>query len=193
MIKQQRLCPQGVGARYVEWLVWPGVPPYSLRVRGWGTWVPARWTRVPNTRGEGEGKEKVYICIQWYVSRASSKEFCQFNKASMHKRVFLCKYRKDSLSSYISDALSEIEPLDDSEQNIELHQVKTSKLNTSNYYIVHNIVWWKHFIGIYTCLFNWWLVKISYSKISIILDNPWRDSEINWSNCNGKTKSVWPL
>lgn len=43
----------------------------------------------------------------------------------MHKRVFLCKYRKDSLSSYISDALSEIEPLDDSEQNIELHQVQT--------------------------------------------------------------------
>ncbi|XP_061164225.1 uncharacterized protein LOC133173256 [Saccostrea echinata] len=33
------------------------------------------------------------------------------------------KKRKDSLSSYISDALSEIEPLDDSEQNIELHQI----------------------------------------------------------------------
>ncbi|XP_078324094.1 uncharacterized protein LOC111124594 isoform X6 [Crassostrea virginica] len=33
------------------------------------------------------------------------------------------KKRKDSLSSYISDALSEIEPLDDSEQNLELHQI----------------------------------------------------------------------
>ncbi|XP_056011741.1 uncharacterized protein LOC125682590 isoform X3 [Ostrea edulis] len=33
------------------------------------------------------------------------------------------KKRKDSLSSYISDALTEIEPLDDSEQNIELHQI----------------------------------------------------------------------
>lgn len=48
----------------------------------------------------------------------------------MHKHVpvFLCKFRKDSLSSYISDALSEIEPLDDSEQNIELHQVNTYQI-----------------------------------------------------------------
>lgn len=68
--------------------------------------------------------------------------------ASMHKHVpvFLCKYRKDSLSSYISDALSEIEPLDDSEQNIELHQVNTYQIlyliyyGSSDYYIVHNMV-----------------------------------------------------
>lgn len=66
----------------------------------------------------------------------------------MHKHVpvFLCKYRKDSLSSYISDALSEIEPLDDSEQNIELHQVNTYQIlyliyyGSSDYYIVHNMV-----------------------------------------------------
>lgn len=123
----------------------------------------------------------------------------------MHKHVpvFLCKYRKDSLSSYISDALSEIEPLDDSEQNIELHQVNTYQIlyliyyGSSDYYIVHNMVCWQYFIGTYSrtclCMFSCWLVKISYSKMSIILDNPWRDSEINWSNCNGKTESIWPL
>lgn len=33
----------------------------------------------------------------------------------MYKRVFFCKYRKDLLSSYIFDVLSEIELLDDLE------------------------------------------------------------------------------
>lgn len=58
-LEQTGVRSAGVGARYLEWLVWSGVPAHPLRVRGWRAGGSSGWAGVPHSRGEGKGKEKV--------------------------------------------------------------------------------------------------------------------------------------